>query len=214
MNYGQMGTCTDDAFCLSERIWRTPKRPWISGFQRKHKISRYNLQEAGCTLDFDSDEQPSCDWFAWNISWSPEFSSSFTQTVSAVIMSWWYQWTEDDLGWWYADDNFDGETLPDDPTVFIFTHHVRVIWDWKYWMMTVIRSYPIYTVMWIRTDKGGNHIRLSTQVVRGEGGSLLGAFKQGTINFSFKVLLTGDVVKYFILLIMFFQYVYAGTGVS
>lgn len=62
----------------------------------------------------------------------------------------------------------DGETLPDDPTVFMLhpreSHMgLKILDDDSNQILPDIHSHVI------RTDKGGNHIRLSTQVVRGEG---------------------------------------------
>lgn len=149
------------------------------------------IQEAGCTLDFDSDEQ----LIMIGESNSREI---FHEVPNSLVIHLTNCERRDNNA--FDDTNelkttwsggtlmtitLDGETLPDDPTVFMLhpreSHMgLKILDDDSNQILPDIHSHVI------RTDKGGNHIRLSTQVVRGEGVDHYRGPLTGTLTFHLK----------------------------
>lgn len=190
MNYGRCRLTLMILLFVGMHLAHATNRLEYQGFKGNINFQGV-VQEAGCTLDFDSDEQVIMigesnsreiyhvvpDSLIIHLTDCERRDNNAFDDTNELNTTW--------SGGTLMTITLDGETLPDDPTVFMLQPReshmgLKILDDNSNQILPDIHSHVI------RTDKGGNRIRLGTQVVHSEGVDNYRGQLSGTLTFHLK----------------------------
>lgn len=190
MNYGRCRLTLMMLLFVGTHLARASSDLEYQGFKGKINFQGV-IQEAGCTLDFESDEQVIMvgesnsreifrevpDSIIIHLRNCERHENNAFDDTNELKTTW--------SGGTLMTITLDGETLPDDPAVFMLQPReshmgLKILDNDSNQILPDIHSHVI------QTDKGGNRIHLNTQVVRGEGVDSYRGPLTGTLTFHLK----------------------------